>query len=73
MVSVTASRPSLSEVQAFSPEEADAAAERWRQWQARNTVSSRKSAKQARTAVTILFAGLGVWLGFQLLAPSFWP
>jgi hypothetical protein len=72
MVSETASRPPLSAVQAVSPDEANASAERWRQWQLRNAVSSRKSAKQARVAFTVLFAGLGVWLGLQLLAPSFW-
>lgn len=72
MVSETASRPPLSAVQAVSPEEEDASAERWRQWQLRNAVSNRKSAKQARIAFTVLFTGLGVWLGLQLLAPSFW-
>jgi hypothetical protein len=72
MVSDTASRPPLSAVQALSLEE-DASAERWRQWQVRNAVSSRKSAKQARIAFTVLFAGLGAWLGLQLLSPSLWP
>ena len=72
MVSDTASHPPLSAVQALSLEE-DASAERWRQWQARNAVSSRKSAKQARIAFTVLFAGLGAWLGLQLLSPSLWP
>ena len=73
MVSETASRPPLSAVQTVSREEEDASGERWRQWQVRNAVSSRKSAKQARIAFTIVFAGLGIWLGLQLLAPSFWP
>ena len=73
MVPNTASRSSLSEVHTVSPEEEDASAERWRQWQVRNAVSSRKSAKQARIAFTVVFAGLGVWLGLQLLAPSLPP
>ena len=73
MVSDTASRPQVSVVQAVSLEQENASAERWRQWQVRNVVSGRKSAKQARIAFTVLFAGLGVWLGLQLLAPSFWP
>jgi hypothetical protein len=72
MVPDTASRSSLTAVQTVSPEE-DASAERWRQWQVRNALSSRKSAKQARIAFTVFFAGLGVWLGLQLMAPSFWP
>jgi hypothetical protein len=71
MVSDTASRPSMSAVQAVSPEE-DASAERWRQWQLRYDVSSRKDAKRVRIAFTLLFAGLGAWLGLQLLAPSLW-
>jgi hypothetical protein len=73
MVSDTASRPPLSAVQALSPEEEDASAERWRQWQVQNAVSSRKGAKQAGIAFTVLFAGLGAWLGLQLLNPSLWP
>lgn len=49
MVSDTASRSPLSAVHAVSlEEEEDASAERWRQWQLRNAMSSRKSAKQAR-------------------------
>ena len=68
MVSDIASRPPLSAVQAVSLEE-DAAAERWRQWQLRNAVSSRKSAQQARIAFTVLFAGLGAWLCLLLLSP----
>lgn len=72
MVPDTASRPSMSAVQTVSPEEA-AAAERWRQWQVRNAVTSRKDARRARIAFTVLFAGLGAWLGLQLLAPSLWP
>ena len=72
MVPDTASRPSMSAVQTVSPEEA-AAAERWRQWQVRNALTSRKDARRARIAFTVLFAGLGAWLGLQLLAPSLWP
>jgi hypothetical protein len=72
MVSDMAPRPSMSVVQPVSPEEV-AADERWHQWQMRNAVSSRKSAKQARVAFTVVFAGLGAWLGLQLLNPSFWP
>ena len=73
MVPNTASRSSLSEVQTVALEEEDASAERWRQWQVRDAVSSRKNAKQARIAFTVVFAGLGVWLGLQLLASSRWP
>jgi hypothetical protein len=66
MVSDVASRPPLSAVQAASADD-DASAERWRQWQLRNAVSSRKSAQQAVIAFTVLFAGLGVWLALLLL------
>jgi hypothetical protein len=62
----------MNAVQTVSPDE-DASAERWRQWQLRNAVTSRKDEKRARIAFTALFAGLGVWLGLQLLAPSLWP
>jgi hypothetical protein len=62
----------MNAVQTVSPDE-DASAERWRQWQLRNAVTSRKDDKRARIAFTALFAGLGVWLGLQLLAPSLWP
>jgi hypothetical protein len=62
----------MTAVQTVSPEE-DASAERWRQWQLRNVVTSRKDAKRARIAFTVLFAGLGAWLGLQLLPPSLWP
>ena len=68
MVSDIPSRPPLSTVQAVSGDE-DASAQRWRQWQLRNAVSSRKSAQQARIVFTVLFAGLGVWLGLLLLSP----
>jgi hypothetical protein len=50
--------------------EADASAERWRKWELRNAVASRKDAIRARIAFIVLFAGLGAWLGLQLLAPS---
>jgi hypothetical protein len=59
----------MSAVQTVSPQE-DASAERWRMWQLRNSVISRKGAKRARIAFTLLLAGLGAWLGLQLLAPS---
>jgi hypothetical protein len=72
MVPDTASRPSMTAVQTVSPEE-DASAERWRQWQLRNVVTSRKDARRARIAFPVLFAGLGAWLGLQLQAPSLWP
>jgi hypothetical protein len=72
MVPDTASRPSMSVVQAVSPEEV-ASTERWRQWQLRNAVTSRKDARRARIAFTFIFAVLGTWFGTQLLAPSLWP
>jgi hypothetical protein len=72
MVSDITSRPSLTVVQAVAPEE-DVFAERWRQWQLRNAVTSRRDARRARIAFTILFAGLGAGLALQLLAPSLWP
>jgi hypothetical protein len=61
----------MSAVQTVSQEE-DASTERWRQWQVRNALTSRKDAKLARIAFTVLFTGLGAWLGLQLLAPSLW-
>jgi hypothetical protein len=73
MVSNTASRAPVSAVQTVSPEEEVASAERWRQWQVRNDVSSRKSARQARVVFRVLVAGVGTWLGLQFLLPSFWP
>jgi hypothetical protein len=71
MVPDTASRSSQSTVHAVSSE--DVLAERWRQWQRQNTVTSRQDAKRARIAFIVIFAGLGAWLGLQLLKPSFWP
>lgn len=71
MVPDIASRPSMGAVQTVSPDK-DAFAERWRQWQVGNVVSSRADAKRARIAFTALFAGMGAWLGLQLLAPSLW-
>jgi hypothetical protein len=68
MVPDTAFRPSVSVVQAVSPE--NAGAERWRQWQLRNAVTSRTHATRARIAFTVIFVLLGVWLGRLLLAPS---
>ncbi len=61
----------MSAVHAVTSEE-DASAERWRQWQSRNAVANRTAAKQVRVAFTLLFAGLGAWLGLVLLNPSFW-
>lgn len=71
MVPDSASRPSMSAVQTVSPEE-DASAERWRQWQVQNAVSNRRDARRVRIGYTVLLAGLGAWLGLQLLAPSLW-
>lgn len=71
MATSTAPRAPLSAVQASSPDEG--ASERWRQWQLRNAVTSRKDAKRARIAFAALFVALGVWFGLQLLAPSPWP
>lgn len=70
MVPDTASRPSMSIGHVASSEE-DASAERWRQWQLRNAVTTRKDAKRARIAFTVMFAVMGAWLGRLLLAPSF--
>jgi hypothetical protein len=69
MVPDTASRPSMSVVQAVSPENVTSA-ERWRQWQLRNAVTSRTDAKRARIAFTLIFAVLGAWVGRLLFAPS---
>ena len=71
MVTGIASRASLSAAQTVSPDE-DASAERWRQWQLRNAVTSRKDARRARIAFTAIYAALGVWLGLQWLAPLVW-
>jgi hypothetical protein len=49
----------MTAVQTVSPEE-DASAERWRQWQLRNVVTSRKDAKRARIAFTALSVALAV-------------
>jgi hypothetical protein len=60
----------MSVVQAVSPESV-ASADRWRQWQLRNAVTSRKDATRARIAFTVIFAVLGAWVGrLLLLAPS---
>jgi len=69
MVPDTVSRPSMSVVQTVSPENVGSA-ERWREWQLRNAVTSRTDAKRARIAFTAVFAVLGAWLGRLLLAPS---
>jgi hypothetical protein len=71
MVPDTASRSSLNTVHAVSSE--DVFAERWRQWQRQNAVTSRQDAIRARIAFTITFAGIGAWLGLQLLNLPFWP
>lgn len=47
-----------------------ASAERWRQWQQRNAVTSRKDATRARVAFAVIFAVLGAWIGRLLLASS---
>ena len=69
MVPDTATRPSLSIVQAVSPENV-VSAERWRQWQLQNAVTSRKDATRARIAFIVIFAVLGGWLGRLLLTSS---
>jgi len=58
------------DLQAVSPENV-ASAERWRQWQLRNGVTSRTDAKRALIAFTAIFAVLGAWFARLLLAPSF--
>jgi hypothetical protein len=68
MVTDIASRASLSAVQTVSP--AEDSAERWRQWQLRNSLTSRKDAGRTRIVFTAIFAALGVWFGLQLFAPS---
>jgi len=65
----TASRPSMSVVHAVSPENV-ASEERWRQWQLRNAVTSRKDATRARIAFIVVFAVLVTWLGRVLLVAS---
>jgi hypothetical protein len=72
MVPDTEARSSLSAFHAVSSD-GDASAERWRQWQLRNAVASRTAARRARIAFTVIFAGLGTWLGLHLLDPSLWP
>jgi hypothetical protein len=47
-----------------------ASAGRWRQWQLRNAVTSRKDAKRALIAFAVIFAVWGVWFGRLVLAPS---
>jgi hypothetical protein len=59
----------ISIVQAVSPENV-ASAERWRQWQLGNAVTSRKDARRAGIAFAVIFAALGIWLGRLLLAPT---
>ena len=57
------------DLQAVSPDLV-ASAERWRQWQLRNAVISRKDAKRALIAFAVIFALWGAWFGRLLLAPS---
>jgi hypothetical protein len=59
----------LQDPVAVSPENVASAA-RWRQWQLRNVVTSRKDATRARIVFTVIFAVMGAWLGRLLLAPS---
>jgi hypothetical protein len=59
----------MSVVQAISAED-EASNDRWHQWQLRYATSSRRDANRMRIAFTLLLAGLGAWLGLQLLAPS---
>lgn len=44
-------------------------AERWKQWQAHNAISSRRSAIHARIAITVVLTVLTGWLGFLLSSP----
>jgi hypothetical protein len=48
-------------------------ADRWRQWQQRNAVTSRKDATHALIAFAVIFALWGAWFGRLLLAPSLRP
>jgi hypothetical protein len=41
--------------------------------QLRNAATSGEDARGARLAFAAIFAALGVWLGFQLLAPALSP
>ena len=70
-MAVIASRASLSAVQAVSPDED--AADRWRQWQLRNAEAHRSEARRMRLVFMGLFAVLGMWLAFELLAASLGP
>ena len=70
MVPNLASRPPVSLVPVVPSEDA-ASAERWREWQGQNAVTSRADARRARIAFTLLFVATGAWLGLQLLTPSF--
>ena len=72
MVPDTTSRSSLSAVDTVAPE-ADASAGRWREWQQRNAAGSRTAARRARITFTLIFAGLGAWVGVQLINSPLWP
>ena len=71
MVTGNVSRPLMSDVAVVLP--ADDSAERWRQWQLRYSVTSRRDARRVRMIFIAIFAALGVWFGLQLLVPSLWP
>ena len=60
-------RTATNAVRAVSPDEF-AAEERWREWQSRNAIASRRSAWQVRLVFTAVFAVTGLWLGLLLLA-----
>ena len=53
---------------AIDPHEQDDAA-RWKQWQASNAISSRRSALHARIAISVILVGLTAWLGVLLSSP----
>ncbi len=48
----------------------DPQAERWRRWQIGYATSSQRAAIRARLAFTVLLTGTAIWLGLQLLSPS---
>jgi hypothetical protein len=60
-------RTATNTFRAVSPDEV-AAEERWREWQSRNAIASRRSAWQVRLLFTAVFAVTGLWLGLLLLA-----
>jgi hypothetical protein len=72
MAADSASRASIVAVPNASPEDL-ANAERFRDWQRRNEVTSLRDARRARIAFTVVVLVVGAWFAIQLLAPSFWP